>query len=250
MLSKQTIKWVSSLALKKFRDREHVFLAEGPKLVGELLAAGFTCPFIAQTSEFSLPSMTEGERFVVSEDELKRLSQMKAPQGVVAVFRQPDDQPPPLPSEPTLLLDAVQDPGNVGTIIRLADWFGIEHIVLGHGCADPWGGKCVQATMGAIARVRVHTNIDAASYAKSVRQQGLSVQGCVLTGDDIYSAPLPPNGLIVLGNEGQGISPAVEAELTHRVTIPSFPPERPTSESLNVAIATAIVCAELRRRQQ
>lgn len=250
MLSKQIIKRVNALQTKKYRDREQAFVAEGPKLVGDLLSAGLRCLFLAHTSTVNL-SLPQGTSLhIVSAEELERISHLKTPQGVVAVFRKPDAGAPPPPHHPTLLLDAVQDPGNVGTIIRLADWFGFRHVVLGSGCADPWGGKCLQASMGAIAHVQVYTDIDAAAYTRAARLQGWPVQGCVLTGEDIYKAPLPPRGIVVVGNEGNGISQAVLEQLTHRITIPNCPEGSITTDSLNVAIATAIVCSEMRRRQR
>ena len=277
VLSKKQIQWVRSLAIRKNRDREQAFIAEGPKVVSELLNAGFECLFLAYTEGTSLARYLQGcsslsslSSFQVSDNELARLSQLQTPQGVIAVFRIPPEPSVTLGTPPawgemeggfytppawgemeggffSLLLDKVQDPGNVGTIIRLCDWFGVEDIFLSEGCADPWAPKVVQASMGALARVRVHTHVDAANLCKAVRTQGLPVYACVLDGENIFQADLNPAGLIVLGNEGQGISQEVLDQVSRRLTIPNYPPGRPTSESLNVAMAAAIVLSEFRR---
>ena len=144
-----------------------------------------------------------------------------------------------------LALDDVQNPGNLGTIVRLADWFGIEHIFCSRGCADIYNPKTVQATMGGLARVQVHY-MDLPQML-SLLPEDVPVYGTFLDGDNLYKKSLDNRGLIVMGNEGKGISSSVEAFVTERLYIPNYPAGRATSESLNVAIATAIVCAEFRR---
>ena len=146
-----------------------------------------------------------------------------------------------------LALDGVQDPGNLGTIVRIADWWGIDHVVCSHDTADVFAPKVVQATMGAIARVKV-SYVDLPQWLESLPNE-VAVCGTFLDGDNIYAAPLPPSGVLVMGNEGKGISADVEATVNLRLLIPSFPAHRPTSESLNVAIATAVAVAEFRRQQ-
>ena len=143
-----------------------------------------------------------------------------------------------------LALDTVQDPGNLGTIVRIADWYGIEDILCSPLCADLYNPKVVQATMGALARVRVHY-VDLVEFLPRI---GTPIYGTFLDGQDIYGQSLTPTGIIVMGNEGNGISPEVRKLVTHSLFLPSYPPGRITSESLNVAIATAVVCAEFRRR--
>ena len=184
----------------------------------------------------------------VSDQELRQASLLRAPQQVLALFPLPEYRlDASLPQENLCLaLDGVQDPGNMGTIVRIADWFGIADIICSHETVDVFNPKAVQATMGALARVRVHYT----DLPEFIRQSGAPTWGTLLDGQDIYSQPLGSNGLIIMGNEGNGISAQVRPLVTHRLLIPSFPPDRPTTDSLNVAIATSIVCAEFRRRQQ
>lgn len=249
MLSKAKIKYIHSLELKKNRTKENAFVAEGPKLVGELLGH-FKCHYLAAVPEWleKHPKVYAGEVTDTNQDELSKASFLKTPQEVIAVFE--------LPSHPIsysyprtdlcLALDGVQDPGNLGTIVRLADWYGIEHIFCSPNTADVFNPKTVQATMGALARVQVHYT----PLTQLIDEMGkdVPVYGTLLDGKDMYTQELSRNGLLVMGNEGNGISPEIEKLVTHRLYIPHYPSDRPTSESLNVAVATAIVCAEFRRR--
>lgn len=250
MLSKNKIKYIHSLELKKNRKTEEAFIAEGPKLVGDLLGH-FTCRLIVGTEEWleQHPRIHADEIIAVSADELSRASLQKTPQEVLAVFEQPhytmDEN---LTAQSLCLaLDDVQDPGNVGTIARVADWFGIEHILCSPGTADIYNPKTVQATMGAIARVKFHY-CDLPEFIRRQAQANIPVFGTFLDGNNMYEETLSTNGIIVMGNEGNGISPSIARQITHRLYIPNYPQGRTTSESLNVAIATAIVCAEFRRR--
>ncbi|WP_418699164.1 TrmH family RNA methyltransferase [Bacteroides sp.] len=247
-LSKNRIKYIHSLELKKNRKADKVFLAEGPKLVGDLLEH-FPCSFLIATGEWlsknkplSVDDITE-----VSEEELSRASLLKTPQQVLAVFRQPDDEwdGSIINSSLCLALDDVQDPGNLGTIIRLADWFGIEHIFCSPNTVDVYNPKTVQATMGGIARVKLHyTSLP--ELISSLKD--IPVYGTFLDGENMYAQPLTSHGLIVMGNEGNGIGKEVEQLINRKIYIPNYPADRETSESLNVAIATAVVCAEFRRQ--
>jgi TrmH family RNA methyltransferase len=185
----------------------------------------------------------------VTEEELKRVSFQETPQQVLAVFKQPVyevDVNVVAKKNLCLVLDDVQNPGNLGTIVRLADWFGIEHIFCSKGCADIYNPKTVQATMGGIARVQVHY-VDLPEMLKGL-EVGIPVYGTFLDGENMYQKTMENRGLIVMGNEGKGVSKEVEAFVSERLYIPNYPAGRETSESLNVAIATAIVCAEFRRR--
>jgi TrmH family RNA methyltransferase len=248
MLSKNKIKYIHSLELKKNRVAERVFVAEGRKLVGDLLGH-FACALLIGTEDWwrAHPAAEAEERLTVTQEELTRASLQKAPQEVLAVFRQPEYgmDAEVLSHSLCLALDDVQDPGNVGTIIRVADWFGIEHIFCSHGTADVYNPKTVQATMGALARVRVHY-CDLPTFIGGLKDT--PIYGTFLDGEVIYEKALASHGLIVMGNEGKGVSPEVARLVNERLLIPAYPADRETSESLNVAIATAIVCGEFRRR--
>ena len=172
---------------------------------------------------------------------------LKTPQDVLAVFEQPHyvAQSNVIEHSLCLALDGVQDPGNLGTIIRLADWFGIEHIFCSQGTVDVYNPKTVQATMGALARVKLYY-VNLPELIASLKQT--PVYGTFLDGNNMYDEKLSEHGLIIMGNEGNGISKEVEKLVNKRLYVPNYPLYRETSESLNVAIATAIVCAEFRRR--
>ncbi len=250
MFSKNQIKYIRSLELKKNRKAGHVFLAEGPKLVGDLLGH-FPCRFLAGTAEWfsTAPILQVDEVVQVTEEELARASLLKTPQQVLAVFGWQEEEVRPidiLSHSLCLALDGVQDPGNLGTIVRLADWFGIEHIFCSPGTVDIYNPKAIQATMGGIARVKLHY-MSLFQLITTLREN-IPVYGTFLDGQNIYTRPLSMNGLLVMGNEGKGISPEISALINRRLYIPNYPAGRDTSESLNVAIATAIVCAEFRRQ--
>ena len=239
-LSKNKIKYIHSLELKKIRKEERVFLAEGPKLVGDLLGH-FPCRFLAAT-----PFWFQ-EHPGISQEDLSRASLLKTPQQVLAIFEQPQYtlDPEAVRSSLCLALDDVQDPGNLGTIIRLADWFGIEHIICSKNTVDVYNPKTIQATMGGIARVKVHYT----SLPDFIRSLGdTPVFGTFLDGKNMYEQPLSANGLIVMGNEGNGIGKEVATLINRKLYIPNYPAGQETSESLNVAIATAVICAEFRRQ--
>ena len=193
--------------------------------------------------------MKADEIIEISDAELQKCSQLKTPRDVIAVFRQPTPSPlsgEVMREELCIVLDGVQDPGNLGTIIRLADWFGIHHIICSEDTADAFAPKVIQATMGAITRVALHyTNLT--RFLSSI-PQGIPVYGTFLEGESIYGKTLSPNGLLIMGNEGNGIRPETQTYINQKLFIPPHPPGCETSESLNVAIATAICCAEFRRQ--
>ena len=248
MISKNQIKFVHQLELKKHRQREGLFVAEGPKVVGDLLQAGFRPTLLYATAAWTAPATVHPTP--VTDDELRKLSFLQHPQQVLAVFplpSTPTTHPAPVPqpapqrsAELTLALDGVQDPSNLGTIIRLADWFDIGTIICSHDTADAWSPKVVQATMGSIARVNiVYTDLkDYLSHAD------IPICGTVLDGENIFKTTLPQKAVVVMGNEGNGISADIRQLLTHRLLIP---PLHKGPESLNVAIATAITCTEFLR---
>lgn len=237
--------------MKKFRTREGVFVAEGPKVVEDLMEVMRPKRLIA-TNEWINNKQTDGiEIDIVTEEELARLSFLQHPQQVLAVFpilsnNQSEDYTKELKGKLTLALDSVQDPGNLGTIIRIADWFGIETIICSHETADVYNPKVVQATMGSIARVKViYTDLQKTLKHLS---ESLPIYGTFLNGDNIYKSNLSNYGVIVMGNEGRGISKEVAKVITNRILIPNYPEGRKCADSLNVAIATAITCAEFRKR--
>lgn len=240
-------KLIQSLASVKGRREAGAFLAEGTRCVVDSLPH-FGLRALYCTAAWAGEHPAEAaEASIVERREIERMSLQRSPQPVLAVFDLPEIPSYAYTGEMALALDAVQDPGNLGTIIRLADWFGIRDILAGPGTADAFQPKVVQATMGALARVRVH-RVD--NLAAALRESGAPVAGTFLDGDDLYAAELNLERLpiVVMGNEGNGISAEVEAEVDCRLKIPSFPPGRPTSESLNVAMATGIIVSELLRR--
>ncbi|MBR0181205.1 MAG: RNA methyltransferase [Prevotella sp.] len=249
MISKNQIKYIRQLEMKKFRSREGLFVAEGPKVVGDLLRR-YDAKAIYATEEWNPSpgvSLSSVERITV--DELRRISFLQHPQQVLALFPIPKSDSSSsiskLTSSLSLALDGIQDPGNLGTIIRIADWFGIDTIYCSEDTADAYNPKVVQATMGSLARVNI-IYISLASLFDGLPDD-FPVYGTLLDGEDIYQQPLSQNGIIVMGNEGNGISPEIRTKVNRRLLIPRFR-TGDSAESLNVAIATAITCSEFRRR--
>ena len=258
MLSKNKIKSFRSLEMKKNRDANDVFVAEGPKVVHDILsihkellsAIAATEEWFAQ--ENKLTDDLTCEKITVSADEQTKVSLLCHPQQVFAVlrkFKQITSAELPSPAaQLTLVLDGVQDPGNLGTIIRIADWFGITEIFCSNDTADAFNPKVVQATMGSIARVSIrYVNL---SEMLSTLPDGFPVYGTFLDGEDIYQQTLSDEGLIIMGNEGNGISHEVGRQINRRLPIPNFSTSEDRAESLNVAIATAITCSEFRRKRK
>jgi TrmH family RNA methyltransferase len=244
-ISKAQIKLIRSLQQKKYRDETGLFIAEGEKCIEEL-----------RRSFELVMHIREGEN--ATRTEIEQMSSLRTPQGVIGVFRKPSDSGHADKSNEhlTLALDAIQDPGNLGTIIRTCDWFGVHDIYCSPDTADCYSPKVVQATMGALARVRIHY-VDMPQWLQSQRtEQKVKIYGTLLDGKDIYEVLSAQQqtgeagpSIIVMGNEGNGISEAVRSLITHPVRIPSYPNKEASDvvESLNVAIATAIVLAEFRR---
>ena len=244
-ISKAQIKLVRSLQQKKYRDESGLFVAEGAKCVEEL------------RKSFELVHLyREGEN--ATRTEIEQMSGLRTPQGVVGVFEKRPIEDCRLQIEDLILaLDGIQDPGNLGTIIRTCDWFGVHDIVCSLDTADCYNPKVVQATMGALARVRVHY-VDLPAWLKELKIQKskLKIFGTLLEGKDMYNvlqssinrtSSIVQSSIIIMGNEGNGISAAVRQLVSHPIRIPSYPKNAETSESLNVSIATAIVLAEFRR---
>lgn len=253
MLTKATQKLIRSLDTRKGRRKEGLFVAEGPKLVGELLGH-FVCVHIVATEAWLAQEQgrvdAQARVEIVTAEELQRLSLLQAPQQVLALFRIPHDDASmaEMPAnELCIALDGVQDPGNLGTIVRLADWFGVHDIWCSQGTADIWNPKAVQASMGGLARVRVHY-VDLMSQLQAL-PASFPIYVTSLQGQNLWQTELAPHGVVVMGNEGNGVSAEVDALCRQRLLIPNYPVGQPTTESLNVAMATGIVLAEIRRQQ-
>lgn len=231
VISKNKIKLIHSLETKKGREKAGLFVAEGPKVVNDLLHAGFTAENIFEDIE-----------------DIKKISFLQHPQSMLGVFKLPRNEHYTEFSITQLILalDGVQDPGNLGTIIRVADWFGIKDIFCSLDTADCWNPKVVQATMGSIARVRLHY-VDLNKMVESLPAD-YPIYATLLDGENIYKQELSHHGMIVMGNEGKGISPILRTKINRKLYIPNYSSNEDTAESLNVAIATSIVCAEFRRR--
>ncbi len=245
MITKADIQFVRSLQDKQARTASGLFVAEGDKVVEELLrepAWRVERLFVLEGSRIDHPKAE-----VVSAKDMERMSAFKSVPKSLAVVAIPKRKlTPATPAELVIALDEVQDPGNLGTIIRTADWYGISRIVCTPTTADCWGPKVVQATMGALLRVEVHY-CDLAEWLREARSRGVATYATTLDGSDIHTAPLTSGGVIVMGNEGRGVSKEVQCEVERNLFIPPWPADRRGSESLNVAIATAIVCENFRR---
>lgn len=251
MLSKARISVIRSLQQKKNRQESQAFIAEGSKLVLELLASSFNVEAVYATVDwlqrYGGKTGSAGESVAVTAEELGRISALSTASDVLAVVKIParQNQLSGLNNRFVLALDGIRDPGNMGTIIRIADWFGIEDIICSPDSAEIWNPKVVQASMGSIIRVNVHEQ-ELASFFSSLPKD-VPVYGAFLNGSDIYKTRFAPGGVLVIGNESSGIRPETEKFITEKITIPSFALNGSGAESLNAAVATAIVCSEIRR---
>jgi len=231
-ITQAEIKQVRSLREKKFRDESGLFVVEGEKMVDEALRSGFEVVRVWRREE-------------IGEAAMERISQLSTPSPVLAVVRRPSPQEPPRPAGLCLALDGVRDPGNLGTILRIADWFGVETVYVSADCVELFNPKVIQASMGSVFRVRA-LQAELPELARRFREAGLPVYGTFLDGRDLYREPLSREGLVVMGNEAAGIRPELAAEVDARLLIPRF--GRSGAESLNVAAATAVTLSEFRRR--
>lgn len=255
-ISKAKIKTYSALAMRKHRVACGLFVAEGSKCVLETLPFFRLEALVATADWLESGLLPEGVDascvFTATRRQMEQISSLSTAPQVIGVYRMPAlevPRPEDVSDELILVLDGVQDPGNMGTIMRTADWFGIHHIVASHTTVDIFNPKTVQSTMGAIGRVRV-CYTDLPPYVEQYKTfTALPVYGTVLDGEPLYSAPLSGAGMIIMGNEGKGISPQVRDLISSPLLIPSYPLGEATVESLNVAMATAITLAEFRRRQ-
>jgi len=231
-ITQAEIKQIRSLSEKKFRDATGLFVVEGEKLVREALDSGFKVVRVLRREEIGDAAMA-------------RISQLSSPSPVLAVVARPEPAADGPVGGLCLALDGIRDPGNLGTILRIADWFGVETVYLSADCVEPFNPKVIQASMGSIFRVHFET-VDLPALARRFREAGMPVYGTFLDGKDLYREALRPEGLVVMGNEANGIRPSVAAEVDARLTIPAF--GKSGAESLNVAAATAVTLSEIRRR--
>lgn len=232
MLTNNDIKTIRSLKDKKFRDELGLFVVEGEKMVQEALNSKLEVKAVYRVEE-------------VGETAMSKISQFTTPSPVLALVKKPATAVPDSLRGLSIGLDSVRDPGNMGTIIRLSDWFGAEYVFCSPDCVDVFNPKVVQSTMGAIFRKKI-VYCDIPELCRRYKAEGMSVYGTFLDGTDIYASTLHSEGLIVMGNESNGISRAVADEVDARLLIPSFGGSQ--AESLNVAVATAITLSEFRRR--
>lgn len=252
MLSKATIRYLRSLHDKKFRLQHRAFMVEGPKLVDELLhSPAWEAKHVYATDDWHWPSGIPESRFErISEKELSQVSALATPNKVLAVAAMPEDGRPVNAPERGLhlVLDQVQDPGNLGTILRIADWFGIDSIICSPDCADRFNPKVIQAAMGSVFRMNVYSMPLTDFFIRNATGACLPVYATLLSGDNLFKSQIEQDALIVFGNESRGIHPTILPFIKHALLIPSFARLPEKAESLNVAIAAGIVCAEFRSR--
>lgn len=252
MIAKNRIKQIKSLQIKKYRNQEQLFCVEGLKSVGELLRSNLEIQEIFALEDWISINYNLFKNVKItptSKDEIKKISVMETPPPVIAIVKIPKEKPLEIKNnELYLTLDSVRDPGNLGTILRIANWFGIKEIICSHDCTDIYNSKTIQASMGSAFRVNV--------YYKKLEEilpifveKNLPVYGTFLNGENIYTSNLASNGTIILGNEGHGITPETEKFITRKLLIPHFSTSDQAPESLNVSAAAAVVCSEFMRRK-
>ncbi len=253
MIGKNTIKLIKSLSDKKNRIEENLFVAEGDKIVSEVLISKFKIERLFVTNTFlethSIESLKASVVFEVTHDEIKKASLLKTPQHCIAICQLPSPVkfPAEITAPLTLYLDDVQDPGNLGTIIRICDWFGIKQVYSSPGCADLYNPKVIQASMGSFCRVDVISStfdkVETLAHAR-----GVKIYGAFLDGENIYTSELRRKTLLIMGNEGNGINNQIAGKVDKKLSIPQFSANGKGAESLNVSVATAVICAEFQRQ--
>lgn len=238
MLSKSQIKLITSLKQKKYRQQHGFFVVEGVKTIKELLQSNLELHKLYTIESFNIDAKGE---IIISDSDLKRISFLTTPNKALAVFKIPE--PKPIDNSGLIVaLDAIRDPGNLGTIIRLCDWFGVKELVCSSETVDCFNPKVIQATMGSITRV----NISYTDLLSFIEESNMPVFGAFMEGENVYNKALPKKGILVMGNEANGVSEEIEAIVTEKISIPQFGAIQET-ESLNVATATAILLSEFRR---
>lgn len=254
MISKNTIKLIKSLAVKKFRIKENLFLVEGDKNVIEVLNSGFTVELLYATNNFLNQNESRctkaGSVIEVDSHEIRKASLLKNPQNCIAICTLPNEPPIPekLNNNLSVFLDEIQDPGNLGTIIRICDWFKVEYLFCSSNTADLYNPKVIQASMGSFSRV----NICRSTFEDVIKIAAVSrvpIYGAFLNGKNIYKENLPEKAILVIGNEGKGIKNKYELKIDKKIKIPNFSTDINGAESLNVSAATAIICSEFNRQK-
>jgi TrmH family RNA methyltransferase len=253
MISKNSIKLINSLANKKNRIKESLFLVEGDKMVAEVLESKFAVEKLYATNSFIVKNKPKikNEKVVteVTREDIEKASLMKNPQNSIALCKLPAEKELPIKidSDLGIFLDEIQDPGNLGTIIRICDWFGIEHLFCSPKTADLFNPKVIQSSMGSFCRVNVwYTAFE--PVVELASKSEMKILGAFLDGENIYRQNFSTRILLVMGNEGNGISPEIEKMIEKRIKIPEFNKNPKSAESLNVSVATAIICSEIKRQ--
>jgi TrmH family RNA methyltransferase len=254
MVSKSTIKLIKSLAQKKFRTKEKLFLVEGDKNVVETLKSNYSVKKLFATKSFILNHSEVCEKAIevleVEHSELNKISLLKTPQNCLAICDLPEH--PNFPKETknnlSIYLDDIQDPGNLGTIIRICDWFNVEYLFCSPNTVDMYNPKVIQASMGSFCRVQTYET-PFNEIEKLSKSENIPIYGAFLEGENIYKQALPQKAILVMGNEGNGIQNEIENKISNKIRIPEFSSEGNGAESLNVSVATSIICSEFKRSQ-
>ena len=239
-ISKNQLKLITSLSQKKYRQKHNLFIAEGVKVLNELLNSPFEIETLFCTDDFEV-AISEKKIIRISETELKKVSTLKSPNKALGIFKIPKEKALQN-SGLTIALDAINDPGNLGTIIRLCDWFGITQLVCSKDTVDCYNQKVVQASMGSLTRVSIHYT-DLENY---ITKSNLDTFIADMDGENVYKTKLPKEGILIMGNEANGVSEEIKSLLQYKISIPRFG-ETQETESLNVATATAILLSEFKR---
>ncbi len=247
-LSKNKVKFINSLKIKKYRSKNNAFVAEGEKIILDIIKsnAQLLTLLSSDISFLELAIFKGVEKFKISAQEMRKISSLKTVTSSLAIFQMPEkiEFRPTQNNSATIFCDGIQNPGNLGTIIRTADWFGIQNIVCSNKSADLYNPKTIQSTMGAITRVNISYQ-DSSTFFEHLQQENISSFGAFLYGETIYDIKFPKSAVLVIGNEGKGISKEVEKYITKKITIPKFGNK---AESLNAAIAAGIIMSEYKRQ--
>ena len=242
MITRNTIKQIASLRQQKFRKELGLFVVEGRKMVEELLHSHFETVGLYATEAFLADYSSFADAEIASEVQMQQMSGQDTPPGILAVVRIPEQGDIKTASPYVLALDGIANPGNMGTLIRTAEWFGIQDVICSNDCVELWNPKTVQATMGSLFRVKVWKT-DLSVFLQKAKDEGKAVYGALLNGEGLFQMPTKPEGVIVIGSESHGIRPEVLPCITHPVTIPRVGGS--ATESLNAAVAGGIIIAEM-----